>query len=129
MGSGYSRDDLVGLEFKVGNPVPAGRRIHPADELGPSSTFDPESNKMKEVWDATGARIDRLNEHHRRLDAEVGVNTERWPEPTVSEPDELSVAEDAAFGDLVEATDGCLVEPDGVCEHGHPSWAMKWGLI
>ena len=27
-----------------------------------------------------------------------------------------------------EATDGCWVEPDGDCEHGHPSWlkAMGW---
>lgn len=29
-----------------------------------------------------------------------------------------------------EATDGCwLVEPDSVCEHGHPSWLVELGLI
>ena len=28
-----------------------------------------------------------------------------------------------------EATDGCWVEPDGVCEHGHQSWLLRMGLI
>ncbi len=28
-----------------------------------------------------------------------------------------------------EATDGCWVEPDGTCPHGHPSWLRKLGLV
>lgn len=28
-----------------------------------------------------------------------------------------------------EAIDGCWVEPDGVCEHGCPSWLLELGLI
>lgn len=28
-----------------------------------------------------------------------------------------------------EATDGCWVEPDGVCEHGKPSWLIVLGMI
>jgi hypothetical protein len=28
-----------------------------------------------------------------------------------------------------EALDGCWVEPDGYCEHGHPSWLLALGLI
>lgn len=28
-----------------------------------------------------------------------------------------------------EAVDGCWVEPDGVCEHGAPSWLLVLGLI
>jgi hypothetical protein len=27
------------------------------------------------------------------------------------------------------ATDGCVVEPDGHCEHGHSSWMLRLGLI
>jgi len=27
------------------------------------------------------------------------------------------------------ATDGCIVEPDGYCEHGCPSWLIVAGLI
>ncbi len=28
-----------------------------------------------------------------------------------------------------EALDGCWVEPDGACEHGHPSWLRALGMI
>ena len=28
-----------------------------------------------------------------------------------------------------EATDGCWVEPDGVCPHGCESWFLELGLI
>jgi hypothetical protein len=28
-----------------------------------------------------------------------------------------------------EATDGCWVEPDGHCEHGHQSWQLRLGLV
>jgi hypothetical protein len=28
-----------------------------------------------------------------------------------------------------EATDGCVIEPDGICPHGHQSWLLELGLI
>ena len=28
-----------------------------------------------------------------------------------------------------EATDGCWVEPDGICPHGCESWLLALGLI
>lgn len=30
---------------------------------------------------------------------------------------------------VARATDGCRVEPDGHCEHGHSSWLLALGLI
>ena len=30
---------------------------------------------------------------------------------------------------VAKATDGCRVEPDGTCPHGHPSWLVKLGYI
>ena len=30
---------------------------------------------------------------------------------------------------ICEATDGCIVEPDGVCPHGCNSWLIEMGLI
>lgn len=49
--------------------------------------------------------------------------------------DSISV-EEPTLGDLMEweemgvceATDGCLVEPDGVCPHGFPSWLIEMGI-
>jgi hypothetical protein len=53
----------------------------------------------------------------------------RWPEPTTERPD-LETLEEWEFEDGgCEATDGCWVEPDGVCEHGHPSWLLRLGYI
>jgi hypothetical protein len=30
---------------------------------------------------------------------------------------------------VAEATDGCTVEPDGECSHGHRSWLLVLGYI
>jgi hypothetical protein len=30
---------------------------------------------------------------------------------------------------VAKATDGCRVEPDGSCEHGHDSWLLALGFI
>ncbi len=55
----------------------------------------------------------------------------RWPEPEIDEPDMVDyLARTVTDGDWSEATDGCIpVEPDGRCEHGHPSWELFWGII
>ncbi len=33
------------------------------------------------------------------------------------------------LSETCEATDGCIVEHDGTCPHGHPSWLKYLGLI
>lgn len=55
-------------------------------------------------------------------------NPSRWPEPLVDQPSEGTVI--AMLTDAVpcEATDGCEVDPDGLCPHGHPSWLLVFGL-
>ena len=30
---------------------------------------------------------------------------------------------------IAKATDGCRVEPDGTCQHGHKSWLLQLGYI
>ena len=47
----------------------------------------------------------------------------RDPDPTM---DDL---ERWVYDGIAEATDGCRVEPDGVCEHGCQSWLLELGLI
>jgi hypothetical protein len=51
-----------------------------------------------------------------------------YPEPEIPTPsmDELL---DMVHEGVVEATDGCDVEPDGMCEHGHPSWLLAMDMI
>lgn len=56
------------------------------------------------------------------------ASSKEWPTPTVPTPDMMDVEEWEEEGGC-EATDGCWVEPDGVCIHGHPSWLLRLGLI
>lgn len=51
-----------------------------------------------------------------------------WPTPTMKQPPLGELKEQLDNG-IVDATDGCRVEPDGVCCHGHPSWALALGVI
>jgi hypothetical protein len=48
--------------------------------------------------------------------------------PTVAQPD-IDELEEMAMDGVVNATDGCRVEPDGTCPHGHVSWMLYLGLI
>ena len=52
----------------------------------------------------------------------------RYPEPTTDEPDLDEIMEMESEGGC-DATDGCYVETDGVCEHGYPSWMLYLGYI
>lgn len=52
----------------------------------------------------------------------------KWPSPTVEAPTEDELEEMISEA-VCEATDGCLVEPDGICPHGHPSWLVALGWI
>ncbi|KQO97325.1 hypothetical protein ASF33_07400 [Methylobacterium sp. Leaf92] len=51
-----------------------------------------------------------------------------WPDPTTPEPDFVTLAQ-FLFEAVAETTDGCLVAPDGLCRHGHPSWLLRLGVI
>ena len=53
----------------------------------------------------------------------------RWPEPTIEEPPFEELEQALLYDGEVLATDGCEVEPDGVCPHGYPAWPRYLGLI
>lgn len=57
------------------------------------------------------------------LDEMYGDNGDGGDPPTI----EQLMAWNADGG--CEATDGCWVEPDGVCPHGCESWLMALGMI
>ena len=51
-----------------------------------------------------------------------------WPEPTEEEPS-LETMQDWMVDGMGEATDGCQIENDGMCEHGHPAWMLALGYV
>jgi hypothetical protein len=73
-----------------------------------------------------GPTWQEITERCERAEA-VAMSSGR-PEPTVEEPSIEDLYE-WGLDNGCEATDGCWVEPDGVCEHGHPSWMLKLGYI
>ncbi len=73
---------------------------------------------------------DEIRSRDIRIDDILNVQDEgHWPEPTVDPPDFETLEAWMVDDGCCEATDGCIVEPDGRCPHGHPSWLLKFGLI
>ncbi len=56
------------------------------------------------------------------------MRTSDWPEPTEPAPGDEQI-EEWVMDSVCDATDGCQVEPDGTCPHGHPSWLLRLGLV
>ena len=52
-----------------------------------------------------------------------------YKEPTIEPPEPAKLMRDELSYGQVEATDGCMVEPDGQCVHGHVSWLLYWGMV
>ena len=48
--------------------------------------------------------------------------------PSLNAPS-LEQLEQWLMDGICEATDGCIVEPDGTCPHGCSSWLLELGLI
>lgn len=53
---------------------------------------------------------------------------QQFPEPTEEHPS-LDQLERWTFDSVCESTDGCTVEPDGQCQHGHVSWLRYMGYV
>jgi hypothetical protein len=49
--------------------------------------------------------------------------------PIRQEEPSMEQLEQWVFDGECEATDGCLVEPDGICCHGCKSWLLELGII
>ena len=78
---------------------------------------------------STDREIERWNTARTAMSATATPALSDWPTPTVAQPslEELVEWNDDDGG--CEATDGCWVEPDGTCRHGHPSWLLVLGMI
>lgn len=73
--------------------------------------------------------LEVLTQATEKLDALLAESqTGTWPEPTTAQPD-WETLEAWTWEGFCEATDGCIVEPDGHCPHGHPSWLLSLGMI
>ncbi len=56
------------------------------------------------------------------------LTTSQSPEPTTDQPSDEELR-DMLLAGTCPATDGCPVEPDGTCPHGHPAWPRRLSLL
>ena len=90
--------------------------------------------QLAQVLRNTAGRVDPLVEMETTLQDAVAdirrvMRIKVYPEPTEEPPDFETLMEWMWEDGGCEATDGCWIEPDGVCPHGHPSWLLRLGLI
>lgn len=57
------------------------------------------------------------------------VQFRRWPHPTTLQPNVETLTTWCFDDGGCVATNGCWVEIDGVCPHGHPSWFIHFELM
>jgi hypothetical protein len=55
--------------------------------------------------------------------------TDKKVYPVTDDEPTLEELFDMAAAGVARATDGCTVEPDGVCPHGCPSWLIHLDVI
>lgn len=53
----------------------------------------------------------------------------KYPSAIECYPPSIDELEDMNFDGMVETPCGCVVEPDGHCSHGNPSWLIVFGII
>ena len=69
-----------------------------------------------------------------KVEAVVSELTAMTEPATLANPEKLQVPDVETLMEWeeeggCEATDGCWVEPDGICPHGRKSWLLELGLI
>lgn len=68
------------------------------------------------------------------IDKNLEEGMMKYPQPTIALPTEEQVLEmlkDHVMDNTLqfEASDGCMIDADAVCEHNHPSWLRRYALI
>ena len=55
---------------------------------------------------------------------------DKHPDAVVcNKPPTLKTCEKYMDSGISRAIDGCRIEPDGICQHGKPSWLLALGYI
>lgn len=71
----------------------------------------------------------KADKQENRSTPPTGDQTTTNPCEAGDEPPDLETLMAWEAEGYCEALDGCVVEPDGTCSHGCPSWLLELGLI
>lgn len=107
--------------------TPDGAGIEACDTVGQAELAD-----FAEIWAqnlADQGWLERGRCTHSFVVLAVERPQSKWPAPETDAPDMETLFEWLLLDGDCEATDGCMIEPDGVCPHGYPSWLIQLGMI
>jgi hypothetical protein len=128
-------------------PTGAGHPFGYLDQAAIEQGGDEDTQRMVREYDPTWELVAALLKTHDRVSSyRIGVvsveelrdnlgsqteTSEQGGPPAMSsvEPPDIETLREWEAEGGCEATDGCWVEPDGTCEHGHRSWLLELGLI
>ena len=91
-------------------------------------TGDADTQRMVGEYNPTGEFVAVLLKIQDRVSSyrlQVRSDTEK----STPQPHDLQTLMEWDEEGFCEATDGCVVESDGTCPHGHRSWLLELGLI
>ena len=122
-GSGHPFGYLDQAAIEQGGDEDTQRMIR---EYDPSWEFVASLLKSQERMSSYRIGVLSSKELRENLDSQVETSELGGPPAmsSVEPPDIETLMEWEAEGGC-EATDGCWVEPDGTCEHGHRSWLLE----
>jgi hypothetical protein len=104
-----------------------GEGIEAYDEVGQADLAN-----FAEIWAqnlADQGWLERGRCTHSFVVLAVERPKSKWPTPVTDAPDMDAIFDWLLLDGDCEATDGCIIEPDGVCQHGYPSWLIQLGMI
>lgn len=94
------------------------------DEITSDAAFDAEANTPAN-WDEQALEALGLHERAKGSKTPLRDSIERQHAESLTEDEIASMICDS----VVEAADGCEVEPDGMCQHGYRSPLVVLGLM
>ncbi len=128
-------------------PTGAGHPFGYFDQLAIEQRMDEDTQRLVREYDPSWELVtsllksqDRISSYRigviaaeelrENLDSRAGTSQQGEP-PVMSavEPPDMEMLRAWESEGFCEATDGCVVEPDGTCPHGHRSWLLELGLI
>ena len=130
-------DTAVPVEALLEEAITGVRRVLTDKEVDRRQTLHDALDNLEQLTQElrnTAVHIDALVEMETMLQDAIAdlrrvMRIKVYPDPTVEPPDFETLMEWMWEDGGCEATDGCWIEPDGICSHGHPSWLLRFGLI
>lgn len=84
---------------------------------------------MAKQYILLNGNVRQLKDGANRSEVIARLTSEGKDAKPCNAPPSLKTLEKYSSDSVCKATDGCKVEPDGICQHGHKSWLLQLGFV